>query len=47
MKAIVCTKYGSLDVLHLQEVAKPAPRMMKWQSICIVRARIAWYSLTG
>ena len=25
MKAIVCTKYGSPDVLQLQEVAKPAP----------------------
>jgi NADPH:quinone reductase-like Zn-dependent oxidoreductase len=24
MKAIVCTKYGSPDVLQLQEVAKPA-----------------------
>ena len=23
MKAIVCTKYGSPDVLHLQEVVKP------------------------
>jgi NADPH:quinone reductase-like Zn-dependent oxidoreductase len=26
MKAIVCTKYGSPDVLKLQEVAKPAPQ---------------------
>jgi NADPH:quinone reductase-like Zn-dependent oxidoreductase len=26
MKAIVYTKYGSLDVLQLQEVAKPAPQ---------------------
>jgi len=26
MKAIVCTKYGSADVLQLQEVEKPAPR---------------------
>jgi NADPH:quinone reductase-like Zn-dependent oxidoreductase len=25
MKAIVCTKYDSPDVLQLQEVAKPAP----------------------
>ena len=25
MKAIVCTKYGKPDVLHLQEVGKPAP----------------------
>jgi len=25
MKAIVCTKYGSPDVLQLQEVAIPAP----------------------
>jgi NADPH:quinone reductase-like Zn-dependent oxidoreductase len=24
MKAIACTKYGSPDVLQLQEVAKPA-----------------------
>jgi len=26
MKAIVCSKYGSPDVLQLQEVAKPAPK---------------------
>jgi NADPH:quinone reductase-like Zn-dependent oxidoreductase len=26
MKAIVCPKYGSPDVLQLQEVAKPAPK---------------------
>ena len=26
MKAIVCTRYGSPDVLQLQEVAKPAPK---------------------
>lgn len=26
MKAIVCTKYGSPDVLQLQEVSKPTPR---------------------
>ncbi len=26
MKAIVCTKYGSPDVLQLREVAKPAPK---------------------
>ncbi|MFS0605622.1 NAD(P)-dependent alcohol dehydrogenase [Peribacillus frigoritolerans] len=26
MKAMVCTKYGSPDVLELQEVAKPAPK---------------------
>jgi len=26
MKAVICTKYGSPDVLQLQEVAKPAPR---------------------
>jgi NADPH:quinone reductase-like Zn-dependent oxidoreductase len=26
MKAIVCTKYGSPDVLQLQEIAKPAPQ---------------------
>jgi len=26
MKAIVCTKYGSPDVLQLKEVAKPAPQ---------------------
>ncbi|HLC02228.1 MAG TPA: NAD(P)-dependent alcohol dehydrogenase [Anaerolineales bacterium] len=26
MKAIVCTRYGSPDVLQLQEVAKPAPQ---------------------
>jgi NADPH:quinone reductase-like Zn-dependent oxidoreductase len=26
MKAIVCTKYGSPDVLQLQDVAKPAPQ---------------------
>jgi NADPH:quinone reductase-like Zn-dependent oxidoreductase len=27
MKAIVCTKYGSPDVLQLQEVTKPAPQV--------------------
>jgi len=26
MKAIVCPKYGSPDVLQLQEVANPAPK---------------------
>jgi NADPH:quinone reductase-like Zn-dependent oxidoreductase len=26
MKAILCTKFGSPDVLQLQEVAKPAPQ---------------------
>jgi NADPH:quinone reductase-like Zn-dependent oxidoreductase len=26
MKAILCPKYGSPDVLQLQEVAKPAPQ---------------------
>ena len=25
MKAIVCPRYGSPDVLHLEEVTKPAP----------------------
>lgn len=26
MKAIVCTKYGSSDVLELKEVQKPTPQ---------------------
>jgi NADPH:quinone reductase-like Zn-dependent oxidoreductase len=26
VKAIICTKYGSPDILQIQEVAKPAPR---------------------
>jgi NADPH:quinone reductase-like Zn-dependent oxidoreductase len=30
MKAIVCTKYGTPNVLQLREVAKPTPRTMKY-----------------
>jgi len=30
MKAIICTKYGSPDVLQLQEVANLLPRMKKY-----------------
>ncbi|MFW5447466.1 MAG: NAD(P)-dependent alcohol dehydrogenase, partial [Methylophagaceae bacterium] len=26
MKAVICTKYGSPDVLQLQEVDKPIPK---------------------
>ena len=26
MKAVVCTEYGSPDILQLQEVAKPVPK---------------------
>ena len=26
MKAIICTKYGSPDILQLQELAKPVPK---------------------
>jgi NADPH:quinone reductase-like Zn-dependent oxidoreductase len=29
MAAIVCTKYGSLDVLQLKEVEKPIPNEMQ------------------
>jgi len=30
MKAIVCTKYGSPDVLQLKEVKNLLPRTMKY-----------------
>ena len=26
MKAVICTKYGTPDVLHIQEVNKPIPK---------------------
>ncbi len=26
MKAVICTKYGSPEVLQIQEVAKPIPK---------------------
>ena len=32
MKAILCTKYGSPDVLQLQEVEKPTPQD---EEVCI------------
>src|SRR5918992_669259 len=49
MKAIVYTKYGSPDVLELEEVAKPAPRndevLIKVQAVSVNRSD--WEGLRG
>ena len=37
MKAIICTKYGSPDVLQLREVAKPAPK----EALVLIRIHAA------
>ena len=49
MQAIVYTRYGSPDVLHLKEVAKPAPAddevLIKVQAVSVNRSD--WEHLTG
>ena len=49
MKAIVCTKYGPLDVLQLKEVEKPTPKddkvLIKVHAVALNYGD--WASLTG
>jgi NADPH:quinone reductase-like Zn-dependent oxidoreductase len=49
MKAIISTKYGTPDVLHLEEVEKPAPRdnevLLKVHAVSVNYAD--WHTMTG
>ena len=45
MKAIVCTKYGPLDVLELKGVEKPTPKDIIQHCIKIIAERVVFLGL--
>lgn len=49
MKAVICSKYGSPDVLQIMEMEKPRPRANEVMvNVCASSVNIAeWYGMTG